>query len=48
MVVSTRVKPGRDGEYRAWQDSINAEAARYAGYLGSEVIRRCPACRRNG
>lgn len=38
MVVSTRVKPGRDGEYRAWQDSINAEAARYPGYLGSEVI----------
>lgn len=38
MVVSTRVKPGRDGDYRAWQDSINAEAARYPGYLGSEVI----------
>ncbi|MGH2628973.1 MAG: antibiotic biosynthesis monooxygenase [Actinomycetota bacterium] len=42
MVVSTRVKPGRDREYRAWQDTINAEAARYPGFLGNEVIPPVP------
>jgi antibiotic biosynthesis monooxygenase (ABM) superfamily enzyme len=32
MVVSTRVKPGREAEYRAWQTTIDQEAARFPGF----------------
>jgi antibiotic biosynthesis monooxygenase (ABM) superfamily enzyme len=42
MVVSTRVKEGHEHDYRAWQDEINAEAARHAGFLGHEVIPPVP------
>jgi antibiotic biosynthesis monooxygenase (ABM) superfamily enzyme len=42
MVVSTRVKPGREQEYRAWQARIDAEAARFPGFLGSEVFPPVP------
>jgi antibiotic biosynthesis monooxygenase (ABM) superfamily enzyme len=38
MVVSTRVKPGHEREYRAWQHRIDAEAARFPGFLGNEVF----------
>ena len=38
MVVSTRVKPGHEREYRAWQYRIDAEAARFPGFLGNEVF----------
>ena len=38
MVVTTRVKPGREPEFRVWEDSINAAAARFAGFLGNEVF----------
>jgi hypothetical protein len=42
MVVSTRVKPGREGEYRAWQHKIDAEATRFPGFLGNEVFPPVP------
>ena len=42
MVVSTRVKPGREREYRAWQHRIDAEAARFPGFLGNEVFPPVP------
>lgn len=42
MVVSTRVKPGREQEYRAWQDRIDAEAARFPGFLGNELFAPVP------
>ena len=42
MVVSTRVKPGRENAYREWQDRIDAEAARFSGFLGNEVFAPVP------
>jgi len=42
MVVSTRVKPGREAEYREWQGRIDAEAARFPGFLGNEVFAPVP------
>jgi len=42
MVVSTRVKPGHEREYRAWQARIDAEAARFPGFLGNEVFPPVP------
>ena len=42
MVVSTRVKPGREAEYRAWQTTIDHEAARFPGFLGNEVLPPVP------
>ena len=38
MVVSTRVKPGQEQEYKAWQNRIDAEAARFPGFLGNEIF----------
>ncbi len=42
MVVSTRVRPGKEREYRDWQRAIDAEAARFAGFQGSEVFPPVP------
>jgi antibiotic biosynthesis monooxygenase (ABM) superfamily enzyme len=42
MVVATRVKPGREPEYRAWQERINAETARFPGFLENEVFPPVP------
>lgn len=42
LVVSTRVKPGMEQEHRAWQKRINAEAARFPGFLGNEVFPPIP------
>lgn len=42
MVVSTRVKPGREAEYRAWQTTIDQETARFPGFLGNEVFPPVP------
>jgi antibiotic biosynthesis monooxygenase (ABM) superfamily enzyme len=38
MVVSTRVKPGQERDYKAWQNRIDAEAARFPGFLGNEIF----------
>jgi len=42
MVVSTRVKPGREGEYREWQNTIDREAAKFPGFLGNEIFAPVP------
>jgi hypothetical protein len=42
MVVSTRVKAGRDHEYREWQTAIDREAARFPGFMGNEVFPPVP------
>ncbi len=42
MVVSTRVKSGREDEYRRWQDTIDREAARFPGFMGNEVFPPVP------
>jgi antibiotic biosynthesis monooxygenase (ABM) superfamily enzyme len=42
MVVSTRVKAGREHEYREWQNTIDREAARFPGFLGNEVFPPVP------
>jgi antibiotic biosynthesis monooxygenase (ABM) superfamily enzyme len=42
MVVSTRVKSGREHEYREWQSAIDKEAARFPGFMGNEVFPPVP------
>jgi len=42
IVVSTRVKPGREDEYQEWQGRIDAEAARFPGFLGNELFAPVP------
>jgi hypothetical protein len=42
MVVSTRVKLGHEREYLAWQHRIDAEAARFPGFLSNEVFPPVP------
>jgi antibiotic biosynthesis monooxygenase (ABM) superfamily enzyme len=42
MVVSTRVKAGREHEYREWQSTIDQEAARFPGFMGNEVFPPVP------
>jgi antibiotic biosynthesis monooxygenase (ABM) superfamily enzyme len=42
IVVSTRVKPGRETECREWQSRIDTEAARFPGVLGNEVFAPAP------
>jgi uncharacterized protein len=36
VVIGQRVKPGRDEQYRRWQDGLTAAAATFPGYLGTE------------
>jgi antibiotic biosynthesis monooxygenase (ABM) superfamily enzyme len=42
MVVSTRVKRGRDHEYREWQTAIDRAAATFPGFMGNEVFPPVP------
>jgi antibiotic biosynthesis monooxygenase (ABM) superfamily enzyme len=42
MVVSTRVKSGREHEYHQWQDTIDKEAARFPAFMGNEVFPPVP------
>jgi antibiotic biosynthesis monooxygenase (ABM) superfamily enzyme len=37
VIIGQRVKTGLATEFRQWQDSLNAAAATYPGYLGTEV-----------
>jgi antibiotic biosynthesis monooxygenase (ABM) superfamily enzyme len=37
VVIGERVKAGLGTEYRQWQDAVNAAAATYPGYLGTEL-----------
>lgn len=36
-VIVTRVKPGKEGDYRAWETRIQQAQAKFPGYLGSYV-----------
>ena len=38
MVITTRVKPGKEKEFREWEDRINAAASRFPGFEGVEVF----------
>src|SRR4029079_18951878 len=38
LVVSTRVKPGREEEHRAWLQRINKAMAGFSGHLGNEGL----------
>jgi len=42
IVISERVKPGREQDYRAWQAGITAAASRFPGYLGGERFPPVP------
>lgn len=39
VVVSRMVRPDRQADYESWLKGITAEAAKFDGYLGSDVIR---------
>lgn len=39
MIVSRRVRPGRESEYERWIEGIVAAAREFPGYAGTEVIR---------
>ncbi|MEU9499344.1 antibiotic biosynthesis monooxygenase [Streptomyces sp. NPDC048196] len=41
-IVGQKVLPGREREYEAWQEDVNAAAAHYAGFLGAEISRPTP------
>ena len=38
VVVSQRVRPGRDDDFRRWQDGMNRAVASFDGFLGTEVV----------
>ena len=42
MVVSTRVKRGRESQFRQWQGTIDKECARFPGFMGNEVFPPVP------
>lgn len=42
MVISTHVRPGHEKVYRAWQDRIDAAAARFPGFVGHELFPPIP------
>lgn len=37
LLLGQRVRPGREDDYRAWEQKILAAASRYPGYRGAEV-----------
>lgn len=37
LIIGQRVRDGCDDEYRRWQQEVNAAAARFPGYQGSDV-----------
>jgi antibiotic biosynthesis monooxygenase (ABM) superfamily enzyme len=38
VVVSQWVRPGREGDFRQWQDGMNRAVASFAGFVGTEVV----------
>ena len=42
IVISERVKPGREQDYRNWQAGITQAASRFPGYLGGERFPPVP------
>jgi len=45
VVVSQRVKPGRQAQFEVWVKNISGIARTYPGHLGTQVIRPQPAVR---
>lgn len=37
VVIAQRVKQGREGDVRHWQEDVNRAVAEFAGYLGNDV-----------
>ncbi|MGZ6806452.1 MAG: antibiotic biosynthesis monooxygenase [Mycobacteriaceae bacterium] len=37
VVITQRVRPGREAEFRRWQDHVDDAAASFTGFLGTEV-----------
>lgn len=42
VVASHRVQPGRQAEYRQWQAGIDATAARFPGFVSTELLEPVP------
>jgi antibiotic biosynthesis monooxygenase (ABM) superfamily enzyme len=38
VVIEQRVKPGREEDFREWQERMNRAVAAFAGFLGTEVV----------
>ncbi|MGH2987560.1 MAG: antibiotic biosynthesis monooxygenase, partial [Solirubrobacterales bacterium] len=38
VVLSQSVKPGRDEDFRRWQEGVNRAVASFDGFLGTEVV----------
>ncbi len=38
VLVSQRVKPGCEEDFRQWQDDVNRTVASFSGFLGTEVV----------
>jgi antibiotic biosynthesis monooxygenase (ABM) superfamily enzyme len=38
VIIAQRVKPGREGDFREWQEEVNRTVARFAGFRGTEVV----------
>lgn len=42
VIIGQKILPGMEREYKAWQEDVNAAAARYAGYIGAEISPPTP------
>lgn len=38
VLISQRVKAGRENDFRRWQDEVNRTVASFSGFLGTEVV----------
>ena len=38
VVIEQRLRPGREEDFRAWQEGMNRAVAGFAGFLGTEVV----------
>ncbi|SEE11180.1 hypothetical protein SAMN05216532_6967 [Streptomyces sp. 2231.1] len=41
-IIGQKVLPGMEREFEAWQENLNAAAARYPGFLGAEISPPTP------
>lgn len=39
VVITQRLRPGREPAFRRWQDEVDTAAASFAGFLGTDVAR---------
>jgi antibiotic biosynthesis monooxygenase (ABM) superfamily enzyme len=42
VVTNTRVRPGHDSEFEAWQERLNDEISRFDGFVSREVLPPAP------